>query len=256
MDIYNWELQRRVDDLEDLHNDEAMPSMRERSGELVARISEETGSLLSRHTSRRGFLLGAGLAAGAAVLAACGSVTSASQAPTTTVRPSRLTGDLLVAALAASLENLGVYAYSAGISAAKAGKLGSVPPAVANFAQVAMAQHKEHAGAWNGILTAAGARSVSTTDPALTPTVRQALSKVTDVTGLANLALEIENIAAATYQDSPAVLSSKRAVGIAASIQTVELQHAAILNFVLGKYPVPSAFSSLAGAQAPSSYYS
>ncbi|MDA8117197.1 MAG: ferritin-like domain-containing protein [Actinomycetota bacterium] len=255
MESYNWELQRRVDDLESLHNDESMPSMRENSGELAERIRHETAGLLARRSSRRGFLLGAGVAAGAAVLAACGSASSASQAPATTAAPSRLKGDLLVAALSASLENLGIYAYAAGISAAKAGKLGTVPPAVVNFAQVAMAQHKEHTGAWNGILTAAGVRAVTKTDPALTPTVQQAFSKVTDVTGLANLALEIENIAAATYQDATAVLTSKRAVGVAASIQPVELEHAAILNFVLGKYPVPNAFSSLAGAQPPASYY-
>lgn len=255
MEIYNWELQRQVHELEHLHNDESMPSMRERTGDLAERIREEAGGLLARRTSRRGFLLGAGLAASAAALAACGSAGSASQTPTTTAPPSRLKGDLLIAALSASLENLGIYAYDAGISAAKAGKLGTVPPAVVNFAQVAMAQHKEHAGAWNGILNAAGVPAVTKTDPALTPTVQQAFAKVTDVTGLANLALEIETIAAATYQESTAVLAGKRAIGIAASIQPVELQHAAILNFVLGKYPVPSAFSSLAGAQPPASYY-
>ena len=255
MEIYNWELQGQVDDLENLHNDESMPGLRERSGELAERLREEAGGLLARRTTRRGFLFGAGLAAGAAALAACGSAGSAAQAPTTTAPPSRLTGDLLIAALSASLENLGVYAYAAGISAAKAGKLGTVPPAVVNFAQVAMAQHKEHAGAWNGILNAAGVRAVTKTDPALTPTVQQAFSKVTNVEGLADLALEIENIAAATYQDSTAVLTGKRAIGVAASIQPVELQHAAILNFVLGRYPVPSAFSSLAGAQPPASYY-
>ena len=39
-----------------------------------------------------------------------------------------------MAAVAASLENLAVFAYTSGLSAATAGKLGTVPPAVATFA--------------------------------------------------------------------------------------------------------------------------
>ena len=54
----------------------------------------------------------------------------------------KLTGDLAVVALAASLENLAVQTYGAGIAAATAGKLGAVPPAVVTFAQtVQVAPH-------------------------------------------------------------------------------------------------------------------
>ena len=35
----------------------------------------------------------------------------------------------------------------------------------------------------------------------------------------------------------------------AASIEPVEHQHAAILNFVLGQYPVPDSFSKKSGAR-------
>ena len=55
--------------------------------------------------------------------------------------PAGLTGDLAVAAVAASLENLAVFAYTAGLSAATAGKLGTVPPAVATFATTVKGQH-------------------------------------------------------------------------------------------------------------------
>jgi len=41
---------------------------------------------------------------------------------------------------------------------------------------------------------------------------------------------------------------------VAASIQPVEMQHAAILNFVLGHYPVPNAFASTALARPVSDY--
>ena len=41
---------------------------------------------------------------------------------------------------------------------------------------------------------------------------------------------------------------------MAASIQPVELQHAAILNFVLGQYPVPNAFSPTSNARPLTDY--
>ena len=90
------------------------------------------------------------------------------------------------------------------------------------------------------------------TDPALTPTVNQMFSQVTDVAGLAELALTIENIAAQTYQAGISELSSSKAVAAAASIHPVEMQHAAILSFVLGKYPVPNAFNPTAMARPTS----
>jgi hypothetical protein len=169
--------------------------------------------------------------------------------------------------MAASLENLGVFAYNAGLQAASAGKLGTVPPAIATFAQTAMAQHKAHAQAWNSALTAAGKPAVTTTDPALTPTVQAKFAQVTDVTGLAELALLIENIAAQTYQNGIAVLSSSQAVAIAATIQPVEMQHSAILYYALGRYPgiqgtasnsyatgTPLAFNPVSLARPPSDY--
>ena len=53
--------------------------------------------------------------------------------------PASYKGDLAVAAVAASLENLAVYAYNAGLTAAAANKLGAVPAAVGNFATTAKA---------------------------------------------------------------------------------------------------------------------
>ena len=67
----------------------------------------------------------------------------------------KLTGDLAVVALAAGLENLAAQTYGAGITAATAGKLGTVPPAVVTFAQTVKAQHIEHAAAWNAVLAGA-----------------------------------------------------------------------------------------------------
>jgi hypothetical protein len=256
MAISEAELVLLTRDLDQIHLDVALPALRRSVDEWVEANHDDPAAdgdvgsgVTGKRTSRRSFLIGTGAAAaGGLVLAACGSSSATpsstgSRAGNDSSNPAALTGDLKVAALAASLENLGIFAYGAGIKAATAGKLGAVPPAVVTFAQTAMSQHTQHAAAWNAVLTAAGKPKVTETDPALTPTVKKMFSQVTDVTGLAELALTIENIAAQTYQTGVGALSSAKAVAAAASIQPVEMQHAAILNFVLGKYPVPNAFN-------------
>ena len=139
--------------------------------------------------------------------------------------------------MAASLENLAVFAYTAGLAAATAGKLGTVPPAVATFATTVKGQHQQHAAAWNAVLKSHGKAPVTVTNPTLTPTVQSDFAKVTDVTGLAQLALTLETIAAQTYQAETAKLKSTAAIALSSSIQPVEMQHIAILYYVLGMYP-------------------
>jgi hypothetical protein len=273
--ISEAELSTMTADLDQLHHDQTLPAMQSAVSQWAEAIRDgETAE--PRRASRRTFLLGAaGLGAGGVLLAACGSSSTRPKATSGTGSSSSgsassggaLSGDLAVAAMAASLENLGVFAYNAGLQAAGQGKLGTVPPAVATFAQTAMAQHKDHAKAWNSVLTAAGKPAVTATDPALTPTVQQKFAQVKDVTGLAELALLIENVAAQTYQNGIAVLSSNQAVAVAATIQPVEMQHAAILYYALGRYPgiqgdqatsyamgTPLAFNPTTLARPPADY--
>jgi predicted outer membrane protein len=266
LQISEGELVRKINELDDLHHDQSLPALRSSVQEWIE-VNHESGrgstevDSSSGMISRRGLLIGSSAAAiGGVLIAACGSSKSSTSTtdppastPTTKAGSlASLTGDLKVAALAVSLENLGIYAYNAGIKAATAGKLGSVPPAIVTFATTAKAQHTEHAAAWNSALTSAGKAKVTVTDPALTPTVNQMFAKVTDVAGLAKLALEIEGIAAQTYQSAVGALSSVNAIKVAASIQPVEMQHAAILNLVLGNYPVPNAFNPTSSARTTS----
>jgi hypothetical protein len=250
MAISEAELTALTTELQDRHH-ETLPKMREATAEWVELHGEaERQNALSR----RGFLAGSGLlVVGGAVLAACGSSGSGSASSSTTAAggASGASVDVQVGAMAASLENLAVFAYHAGISAAQAGKLGSVPPAVVTFATTAKSQHQDHADAWNSIVTGAGYKKITVTDPAVTPTVQSGFAQVKDVVGLAKLALELEGIAAATYLNGLGVVTSKQAISTAATIHPVEMQHAAILNFVLGQYPIPAAFATTTGARPP-----
>jgi rubrerythrin len=237
------ELTEMTRDLDDLHHDVGMPAMKE----ALAGWSDALRSGTSRATHRRTFLLGAGGAlAGVGVMAAIATTpglaaAASSSTPTPTTSGGNpeagLSGTLAVAALAASLENLAIYTYGQAAAAAQAGKLGTVPPAIGQFVTTVMGQHTQHAAAWNSLLTSAGKKKVTVTDPALTPTVETALGQVTTLTEVAQLALKLENTAAQTYQVQAAKLKSKGAISVAATIQPVEMQHAAILYYVLGEYP-------------------
>jgi hypothetical protein len=239
-------------DVDDMHH-ALMPTMNQRAAAWAERNRETPAGASGTPgwvTSRRRFLVGSGAALGGLVLAACGGNTSKApaSAPTTAVGSG---GDLAVAALAAALENLAVSTYQTGIDAATAGTLGPLPPAVATFVSTAQQHHRDHAAAWNSVLTGAGREAVTGVDLTLKTDVDRAFANVKDVGGLARLALSLENAAAATYQNAISILGETSAIQVAASIQPVELQHAAILNFVLGNAPVPDAFTQTTLARTP-----
>ena len=220
-----------------------------------------TEPIESRMGGRRWLLRAGGVAAVGAFLAACGDddedVSETGTAPTSTTAAAGGTdeettsttggdsgagGDLAIAQLAASLEVLAVGTYGAALDAAGSGALGEVPPAVAEFVTVAMAQHQEQLDALNGIITGAGEAEVTEPPADLAATVNEQFAAVTDVVGAATLALMLEDIAAATYMGAIPQLTSPDNIAAAGSILCIDRQHAAVLRFVLGEYPIPDTF--------------
>lgn len=260
--ITEAELRSQTRDLDDLHRD-TLPAMRDAAAEwteLNRQMRTGLAQAGATNTTRRRFLLGAGaLAAGTLLAAACGSdnttKNNASGASTAAggANNGKLSGDLAIAALAASLENLAVQTYQAGLDAATMGKLGAVPPAVATFAKTAQQQHKDHAAAWNSILTGAGKSAVTGVDKTVQDAVvTPGFANVHNVADLAKFALGLENVAAATYLNGiQNAIKDPGAIKVAASIQPVEMQHAAILNLILGTYPIPDTFAKTDGARGP-----
>lgn len=210
--------------------------------------------------SRRRFFAVSG-ATGAAVVAAsylsggtAGAATRRAVASVPTANrnaKASLERDLDTAAFAASLEVLAVGTYQAALDAATMGSLGDVPPAVATFVQTALGHHQEHLEALNGLLTGNGRPEVTEPDSGLKATVDEQFSKVTDAVGAAQLARDLEEIAAATYLKAIPSLTAETSV-VAGSILCVDQQHVAILNYALGEYPVPDTFLSTAKAASPS----
>jgi hypothetical protein len=257
LQVSEAELTSMTRDLDEAHR-ETIPSMFARAGEFSEELAENRGD--SKFLARRRFLLGAGAAGLGLALAACGSGSSSSAAGSSpssaAASPSKsaspYTGDFKVVALATALENQAIAAYTAALSAAQAGKLGAVPPAVGTFAKTAMSQHADHAKAWNAVLQSAGKPTISGVPLSGQPAVQQALGSVTDVGGVAKLALQLENQAAQTYLFAEFNVTSPGGISTAASIAPVEAMHAAILQFVLGEYPVPDNFLGTDMAASPS----
>jgi Ferritin-like domain len=263
--VSEHELRGMTADLTDAHH-ESLPRLHESLEAWRDEGVEVTDGMVALTTAtpgRRGFLLGTGVVLGGAAIAAVsgrsawaltgGRALPGSRPGVAPTKTQKLTGDLAVVALAASIENLAVATYGSAIQAAQAGHLGTVPPAVVTFAMTAQSQHRDHAAAWNAVLSSAHKKKVTGVDLTVKQgVVDPAFAQVSDVAGLAKLALELETSAAATYLAAIDVVKSPAGIATAATIEPVELQHAAILNFILGNYPVPDSFTPTAAARSTS----
>ncbi|SCD65717.1 Ferritin-like domain-containing protein [Streptomyces sp. DvalAA-14] len=115
----------------------------------------------------------------------------------------------------------------------------------------AMAQHTDHAKAWNAVLTAAGKPAITNVPLSSQPQVTAAVKKATNVGDVAKLALQLEDQAAQTYLFATSTIKSPTGIETAATIAPVEAMHASILHFVLGQYPVPDTFLPTNKAASP-----
>ncbi|MFD7411135.1 ferritin-like domain-containing protein [Kitasatospora purpeofusca] len=260
--VSEGELAGLTRELHEAHQD-TLPAMRAGARDLVEEVRAR-GADGPRDLGRRRFLLGAGGAAAALTLAACSSSGSGGSPAPVPGSPSgsasgspsgsasgQYTGDLKVVALATALENQAVGAYQAALDAAKAGRLGTVPPAVATFITTAMGQHADHAKVWNSVLTGAGKPAITDVPLSNQPATLKALGEATDVAAVAKLALSLEDQAAQTYLFATYNVTSPGGIATAATIAPVEAMHAAILNYVLGQYPVPDDFLPVDKAAGP-----
>lgn len=239
--ISETELERFTHELDEMHHD-SRTAFDMRLHELATAIRDqvEHARALEVRATRRNFLRGgvitAGALGGGALLAACGGGATGS---TTTPTAS---GDLRVAQLAASLEVLAVNTYNTALTAAGKGSFGVVPPAFATFATTAKLQHQDHQNGWNSALQKAGLPAQTAPDPKYSQVVNNALPGLKTIADVANLALTLETVAVETYTMGASAVTAKANRAVALSIAPVEAQHVAILNFVLGTYPVPSSF--------------
>lgn len=242
MAVSEAELGQLTRELDDMHH-ETRGAFEARIHDLVVSLRDqvERARALELTATRRNFLRGgvvtAGALGGGALLAACGGGSSS-----TATASAAASGDLKVAQLAASLEVLAVSTYNTALTAAGTGSFGAVPPAFATFAMTAMSQHQDHENGWNAALQKAGLPAQTMPDPKYKQIVSNALPGLKTIADVANLALTLETVAVQTYTAGASLLMAKANRAVALTIAPVEAQHVAILNFVLGTYPIPSSF--------------
>jgi hypothetical protein len=253
MAISERELSQLTRELEKLH-ESTFPQVRETLDELAANL----GAVVREPSTRRSFFLGAAGAVALGAAAACSGGPSGPAVSSTAAVPppppkETYPGDLKMVAVAAALENLAVSGYEGVLKKAGAGELGAVPPAVATFVQTAMKQHSDHAQAWNAVLSRSGKPTLSDAPLSITQDQLAMLAAAKSVPDVAKFALNLENVAAQTYTLATATVSDASAIMTAATIQPVETMHAAILNFIIGEYPIPDPFIGTGTALKPDS---
>lgn len=239
MAISERQLSELTRELDDLH-ESTFPQVRKTLDELAANL----GTVVRQPSTRRSFFLGAAGAVALGAAAACaGGPSRPPSASRITAPPAppqeTYPGDLKLVAVATALENLAVSAYEGALKKAGTGEIGAVPPTVATFVQTAMKQHSDHAQAWNTLLSRAGKPTISDAPLSITQDQLAMLNAAKSVPDLAKFALSLENIAAQTYTFATGNVSDPTGIITAATIQPVEAMHAAILNFLIGEYPIP-----------------
>ena len=256
-DLSDGELLALTRDLDEMHRD-LFPRFRTAVAEMTEgwrQWAEEDRAISRLSASRRNFLRGglvtAGALGGGMVLAACGGSGSAATSAGAVSNVAAEPVDLVVARLAASLEALAVSTYQTVLDAAGKGALGAVPPAIGTFVTTAKMQHADHQNAWNAALTGAGKQAQTAPDPHYRKIVDSALPNVKTVADAAKLALTLETVAVETYTAGSALVTDKANRLVALTIAPVEAQHIAILNYVLGQYPVPDTFIKTDMAASP-----
>ena len=231
------EFDQLIEQSQDLHAD-AMVATRDSLDELVevgherrARgeldPDEARGAAQASHDAvRRSLIAGGTLATAAFGAALVGLTSSAAFADTPT--------DIQMLQTSASIENLAVNTYKTALTLPYIG--GSQANGVIKaFVQTTMAQHAQHAQAFNSAATSLGGRAQSAPDPKYVPVVNNAVASISKASpsdgalAVVGLAITLENVAAETYVANCSKFSDTNAKKVTASIMGVEAQHVATL---------------------------
>ena len=260
----NEEIRRQAWATRDAHAS-SLPRMEEALDRLFdpdnGFTEEEKSVVLGGLNPKSFYKVGGLMLAGATIIAACGSdnndsgttaapattaggsaTTAASSATTaagsaTTMGGSAGTGDVAALRTASSLEELAVAVYQTAIDS------GLVKTAaIADAAKLFQSQHKEHSGLFQSLTTKAGGEAYTMPNAVILKAIQPTIDALKDEMGVVALALELENVAAQTYQSNVATFMDPSLNAAIMSVGGVEARHAAALAGVLQQAQVPAAF--------------
>lgn len=136
--------------------------------------------------------------------------------------------DVMTLQTAAGLENLAVGTYKTALTLPFIGG-SSANGVVKAFATKTMAQHAEHAAAFNAAATKLGGKAQTNPDPKYAPVVAKAVPTIKGPGDVVALAITLEDVAAQTYVKDVGLVSTPELRQLFSSVAGVESQHRAIL---------------------------
>ncbi|NND74365.1 MAG: hypothetical protein HKN44_05110 [Ilumatobacter sp.] len=218
----------------------------------MSRLTPRSGSAIGRRDALR---IGGTTLSLAAIVVACGDDRTGDSdpgrvglAPLPTVLPEFEVDDAVLLRTAASLENTVVSVH------ATARELGVFDGSFATIADRAVANHSARASAMNDLAVAAGGTAWDDVNPWY---VERSITPILDAVGdsddaardAINLAITLENLLAATYQEMASTLTSADARAAALEACAQSGRHSAAL--VLAAFGVANRFSpALVGEEA------
>jgi hypothetical protein len=256
MEISNDFVRREAQESQVEHT-ASMKTMRDLVGRLfgdstesgIAKADFATGGL-----NRRKFMQIGGLTvATAAIFAACGSDESDDAAAAideaddedSAMGGDAAESDLTILRTASSLEVLAVDVYQKAIDS------GLVKTAaIGDAAKLFQEQHREHAALFQGATKRLGGKEMTEANPVVLQSLQAPLAALTDESGVVQLALMLEQAAAATYQSTIGAFKDVSLNQAAMSVGGVEARHVAVLSSVLDQPGAPKAFQTTDGAVA------
>lgn len=136
--------------------------------------------------------------------------------------------DIQALQTAAGLENLAVATYKTALTLPFIG--GSTANGVVKaFSTMTMAQHSQHAQAFNAAAVKLGGKAQNNPDPKYAPVVTAAVPTIKGPADVVKLAITLEDVAAQTYVANVGLVSTADLRQLFASVAGVESQHRAIL---------------------------
>lgn len=221
MHISARELRSLVERVDDQHRD----GMRTARQELEEVHFGETARRLG---STRRQLLGRAVAGGAVLAIGTSLVPVGRLLP---AAAAQTLSDVDIARFAASVELAAVAAYQAAVDSGKV-----TDSAVGAAATTFQSHHREHAAAFNGLVTTNGGEEAPA-NAAVLAEFGPLLESAADQAALLEIAFQLEQAAASTYLFALGALTVPAAYSAVATILPVESQHAVVLGTVLGKAP-------------------
>jgi len=240
-----------------VEHDASMKTMRSLVGRLFGDSSESgiaKADFVTGGLNRRKFMQIGGLTvATAAIFAACGSddtgdageAVDEADSEGSSMGGDAAKSDITILRTASSLEVLAVDVYQKAIDS------GLVKTAaIGDAAKLFQAQHKEHAALFQGATKKLGGEEMKEANPVVLQSLQGPLAALKDENGVVQLALMLEQAAAATYQSTIGAFKDVSLNQAAMSVGGVEARHVAVLSSVLKQPAAPKAFQTTDGAVA------